>query len=308
MKVSSASQDTHPFIELLILIFYAVLGALFSSFIAIIFFIIAYKSGDFNYLLELNALMNDINFLRITQIFSSAGIFVLGPFLYARVRKYSFDDYFHFNHPVSMQLFVLAFALMLVSAPLLEFVVSLNNKMSFPESLQEIEFWMKAKELEAAELTKKLLFMNSYADLALNLLMIAVLPAIGEELLFRGAMQNIFTKWFYNPHIAIWITAIIFSAIHVQFYGFFPRMLLGALFGYMLVWSRSLWLPIFGHFLNNGFAVLMAFVLQQRGKSIDEIEKTDTFQTSAYAFSAIFTLALLIAFYRQCTKEKSLAR
>ncbi len=308
MKVSSASQDTHPFVELLILIFYAVLGAIFFSFLAIIFFLFFYKSGDFYHLLSLDTLMDDINFLRITQIFSSAGIFIFGPFLFAKVRKYRFDDYFHFNHQVSAQLFILAFLLMLVSAPVLEFIVSLNNKMSFPESLKEIEFWMKAKELEAAELTKKLLVMNSYADLALNLLMIAALPAIGEELLFRGAMQNIFTKWFYNPHIAIWITAIIFSAIHVQFYGFFPRMLLGALFGYLLIWSNNLWLPIFGHFLNNGFAVLMAFVLQQRGKSIDEIEKADTFQTSAYAFSAIFTLALLVALYRQCKKDKSLSK
>src|SRR5690606_9694418 len=130
----------------------------------------------------------------------------------------------------------------------------------------------------------------SYSALAINLLMIAIIPAIGEELLFRGGIQNIFYKWFKNPHIAIWAAAILFSAIHVQFYGFIPRMLLWALFGYLLVWGKSIWYPIIGHFINNGSAVVTAFIYQQQGKSIDELDKGDTFPMAGYIFSAIFTL------------------
>jgi hypothetical protein len=178
--------------------------------------------------------------------------------------------------------------------------------MVLPEFLKGLEQWMREKEQQAAVLTKQLLVMKSFSDYLLNLLMIAIIPAIGEELLFRGALQNIVYKWFYNPHVAIWISAIIFSAIHVQFFGFFPRMFLGALFGYFLWWSGSLWFAIWGHFLNNGLAVTMAFILQLQGKSIDEIEKTDTFQIWGYLLSAIITLVLLLKFYQNFKKNSQI--
>ena len=171
--------------------------------------------------------------------------------------------------------------------------------MVLPESLKGLEIWMRQKEDEAMTLTKQLLIMKGYTDFAINLLMIAIIPAIGEELLFRGGIQQIFGKWFGNPHIAIWLAAIIFSAIHVQFYGFIPRMFLGALFGYLLFWGKSLWYPIIGHFINNGSAVIMAFIYQQNGKSIEEIEKTDNFPAYGYLFSALFTLVLLYNFYQK---------
>ena len=94
--------------------------------------------------------------------------------------------------------------------------------------------------------------MNSISSLLINMVMIGVIPAIGEEFLFRGALQKIFSEWTKNKHLGIWISAILFSAMHLQFYGFIPRMLLGALFGYTLLWTGSLWIPIFGHFVNNG--------------------------------------------------------
>ena len=94
-----------------------------------------------------------------------------------------------------------------------------------------------------------------------NILIIAVIPALGEELLFRGVIQQLFLKWNGKVHLSIWLTAFIFSAVHMQFLGFFPRLILGAVLGYMLVWSGSLWLPIIAHFTNNAFAVVVTYFI-----------------------------------------------
>ncbi|MFA5196683.1 MAG: CPBP family intramembrane glutamic endopeptidase, partial [Bacteroidales bacterium] len=98
----------------------------------------------------------------------------------------------------------------------------------------------------------------------INILMIAVLPAIGEEFFFRGVLQRLLGEWFKNVHVAVIVTAVIFSAFHLQFYGFLPRFLLGMFLGYIFYWSGSLWVPIIVHFINNGLAVVVAW-LSARG-------------------------------------------
>ena len=103
-----------------------------------------------------------------------------------------------------------------------------------------IEKWMKDAEESAAEITKAFLDVKTIPGLVFNVFMIAFLPAVGEELLFRGIIQRIFTDMTKSHHWGIWISAILFSAMHFQFYGFVPRVLLGALFGYLLVWSGSI--------------------------------------------------------------------
>ena len=103
--------------------------------------------------------------------------------------------------------------------------------------------------------------MDGIGDLVVNLIIVALLAAVGEELLFRGSMQNIFLEWTKNKHAAVWITAVLFSALHAQFYGFLPRMLLGVVLGYLYIWSGSLWLSMLFHFLNNGLAVLFSYLI-----------------------------------------------
>jgi membrane protease YdiL (CAAX protease family) len=92
------------------------------------------------------------------------------------------------------------------------------------------------------------------------LLVVALIPAIGEEFLFRGALMRILGAWIKKPHLVVWITAFIFSAFHFQFYGFFPRLLLGAFLGYVYLYSGNIWVPITAHFLNNGLAVVMEYL------------------------------------------------
>lgn len=157
---------------------------------------------------------------------------------------------------------IFAVVALVFSLPLINFMVMLNEFMVLPSALSGVEQWMKEAEEEMRMVTESMLLVQSPTDMLLNLLVVAAVPAIAEELLFRGLLQNLFGKLTNNKHVAIWITAALFSAIHMQFYGFLPRMVLGAAFGYMLVWSGSLWLPIAAHFANNGFAVLVSYLNQ----------------------------------------------
>lgn len=134
-----------------------------------------------------------------------------------------------------------------------------NQGISFPDALAPLEQWMREAEDAAAELQERFLSGTSYLDLIINIVIMAITPAICEELLFRGVLQNQLEKWFKNAHIAVWVAAIIFSAIHFQFYGFLPRMVLGAALGYLLVYGKSLWLPIVAHCVNNSLAVITAW-------------------------------------------------
>ncbi len=193
---------------------------------------------------------------------------------------------------------LLVVILVIAFMPLNGLIIQWNQGLTFPETLAPIERWMRAKENELGELTKYLTTITTPSRLILALLVIAVLPAIGEEVLFRGVLQRRFTEWTgNNPHIGIWLAAAVFSAIHMQFYGFFPRMLLGALFGYLYVWSGNLWVPILAHFVNNGFTVLMVYLRQRQVVSMN-IEDTERVPIMAGLFSLLLCMGLLYYFRR----------
>jgi hypothetical protein len=124
-----------------------------------------------------------------------------------------------------------------------------------------IEQWMKDSEDKAAKLTDVFLNVKSPGTFLINLLMIGIIPAIGEEFMFRGVLQKLFHQWTKNIHFAVIFSAFLFSAMHMQFYGFVPRFLMGVMMGYMFVWSGSLWVPVLIHFTNNSVAVLMAYLV-----------------------------------------------
>ena len=199
--------------------------------------------------------------LKISQLVASITIFILPALLFACLASRDVFSSLSINKKVNSRSIILVVILVIAVLPIVNFTQEINQLMALPDWLSGIEQWMKTQE-ENSEVVVKA-FLSSTGLLALfgNLVVMALIPAIGEELCFRGVMQNIFGKMFQNPHIAIWVTAAIFSAIHMQFYGFLPRMLLGAMLGYLYHWSGSLWLAILAHFLNNGFAVFMAYLI-----------------------------------------------
>lgn len=297
--------ENHPVVSLIYILLLIFTGALSFGLIAIL---IGMASYGLDIIKDLPVILkgNDpskVDFIKLLQTLSSIGTFIVPAYFLMLIEKKR-TSYFNFSVPRPTVSLLLAAIIMLVSAPFLELTILLNLKMQLPDFLSGLETWMKAKELEMENLTKLLLSTTSYGGLLFNLFMIAVIPAIGEELIFRGILQNIFTRWMKNPHVAIWFTAIIFSAIHVQFYGFLPRMLMGALFGYLLYWGNSIWLPIIAHFINNASAVLYAFFLIKQGKSVDEVTDVTTSPWFWYVLSILGTIGIIYYFW-QITKQKN---
>ncbi|MBO3699357.1 CPBP family intramembrane glutamic endopeptidase [Roseivirga sp. E12] len=158
------------------------------------------------------------------------------------------------------------FSFLFVNAYFIEW----NANIEFPEFLSGFEEWARNLEEQLAETTEKFTTFNNFTQFLFGFLVIAILPGIGEELLFRGVLQNSLHKLTKNAHVAIWVSAFIFAAIHLQFYGLVPRMLLGAVFGYLYVWSGNIWYPIISHIANNGIAVIMSYTISD--VNLDETE------------------------------------
>ena len=212
---------------------------------------------------------------------------------------------------------VWAVVLMLVALPAINLLAHINEQMALPAFLEPLEAWMKTQEETAKNLTDQFMHVTTFGGLIINILLMAVLPAISEELTFRGVLMNLFkvkgkrleVKGESVPHLAIWCSAILFSAIHLQFYGFVPRMLMGALFGYMLVWTGSLWTPILMHFTNNAMAVILYFVSLRAGWDIDMMDAIGTNDTLWLGVvSMVITIVGIYAFRRSTTMSNASSR
>lgn len=179
-------------------------------------------------------------------------------------------------------------------------VVEWNMHFQFPEFLQGFGNWARAQEDKLAEMTKLLTGFNTPGEFILGLLVIALLPGIGEELVFRGLIQNELWRGGKNIHVAIWTSAILFSAIHMQFFGFVPRMLLGALFGYLYYWSGNLAVPMIAHFFHNGFTLTMLY-LYNTGIIEVNIDSEESAPVALVALCGVFTFALLYFLRKQYT-------
>ncbi len=287
------SEKRHPFTALILLIALVLAGCF-------VFIVLAQVLGNLvwgvNILDDLSTGRASVDMQKLFLACYSVGAFVIPPIIYARLQSRKPLQYLNIKLPKPLWLFLITILLMLCITPFLEWSVYINQQMKLPAFLASVETWMKYKEIEAEILTKALLVMKSYESLFINLVIIAVIPGIGEELIFRGCIQRIISRATNNYHIGIWGAAIIFSAIHLQFYGFLPRMLLGALFGYLFVYSKSLLVPILAHFYNNGVAVISAFVLQQQGKSLDTLTKPEHQKWYLVILSVIFTGFLIRMF------------
>lgn len=293
-------RTVSPFGKLLISLFVILTGFLVFFLLSLVVARLAFSVG----LSDLPAAMNpdsggNIGLMKFFQITQSLGMFVVPPLVLAWLFGKSTGSYLGLNRSPSPESLFLLFFIMISALPLINLGVEINSQLRLPEWLSGLEQSMKNAEEQAQKLTELFLDVRSPAGFALNLLMIALIPAIGEELLFRGIVQRLFTEWTKNAHWGVWIAAILFSAMHVQFYGFLPRMLLGALFGYVMLWSGNMWMPVFLHFVNNAATVSLYFFLGKETMS-QQVDAVGTTDSPAYwvLLGAFFTAALLYVFYR----------
>lgn len=210
----------------------------------------------------------------------------------------------NFNSTVSpaSSVFLIVFILQLSFAPIISYVGSINENIQMPESLQWLETILKAWEQSAKELTDYLAGTHNFGQLLANIIVIGVIAGVGEELIFRGLVQRKLIRGLKNYHLAIWISAILFSAIHFQFYGFLPRMLLGLLFGYLYVWTGNIWIPIAAHIFNNSLAVILLHLVSV-GKISSEIEKMDTIPFPVVVFATFVGVITTFYFYQKNSEQ-----
>lgn len=256
--------------------------------------IIALIQGSF--VSDLSVLSNRKAML-VLQSINSLSMFVLSAF----VCHFFFYSKFHFKHHIKLfrlQSVFLIFGMVLASFPLVQVTGAWNHALTLPDFLSGIETWIHTSENQAIRIMKVFFAENTFAALLSNIVVMALLPAIGEEWVFRGLIQReVMRKT--NFHIAIWLTAFLFSAIHLQFLGFLPRFLLGALLGYVYVYGKSLAFPILLHFLFNGIQVVAAHAV-----GIDTIENSISENESQWlllvvALIASATLFWFVRFFRE---------
>ena len=302
MNFKAIWADRTPYRKFLILLGLVLLSTFFSL---TVFYMLVKPVFGLDLVANPN-LINDfshpvvLNVWRLMQIIQSIGFFIIPPFLMVYLAYREGNSFLQLNVKPPVISSLLIIILIFSAIPLINWLGYWNERLTLPSSMAVIEEWMKNSEKQLGELSKVLLKADSPSVLMLNIFMIALLPAIGEELLFRGLIQKMFGQWTKNIHVAIIISAVLFSAMHGQFYGFFPRMVLGVLFGYLLIWSGSLWVPIIGHFINNATAVIVNYIIQNYKINIP-IDSIGTRQGDVLILilSVVISLSLIYLLYKQ---------
>lgn len=246
---------------------------------------------------------SELSVLRIAQISSQIFTFVLPPILYAILVKDNPISALGLNK-VKFHWLLLGIAMMYIILPLNSAFAEWNAELKLPESMKALEELMKSMQDAAAEATEKMLNVNNISGLIINIIMIAGLAALGEELLFRSLLQTSLIKICKNAHIGIIIASAVFSFIHFEFYGFLPRLVLGLLLGYMFYFSGSVWVPMLMHFLNNGTIVVLYF-LNNKGITNIDLETFGKTSTPILIASIIAMIALFYLSIRCSKKEHS---
>lgn len=246
-----------------------------------------------------------LGFLRTFQIINQIGIFIFPPIAFAWLISERPMNFLGISKPRANQM-ILAIMAVLSIAPVINVLVQWNEGLTLPHMFRGIENWMRNTEENAARLTENFLNSGSPADLALNLLMIGILPALGEELLFRPALIGVLKKMFRNVHWPVIISAIVFSAFHLQFFGFFPRLVLGLLMGYLYVWSGSLWVPALAHFVNNSVVVVVSWLFQNQyiEKNLTDLEGVGSWLY--VAISVVLTALVMTGVYISGKRRRDL--
>jgi membrane protease YdiL (CAAX protease family) len=233
-----------------------------------------------------------VAYMQLVQLLASALVFLLPALATAWLCSEQPAAFLRLTRPLDLRRLAWTVAATLLISPTVSLVAHFNARMQLPQFLAPLERMMHEMETAAAALVAQMLHQPTPWSLAVNLVVMAVAAALCEEFLFRGVILNLLRRAIRNPHLAIWIVAAIFSAVHLQFYGFVPRMLLGAFLGYLLYWTESIWLPVAAHFLNNAVAVV--------GLSSESLKDnaffTDDMNTSDLQWFTLVALVTLIAF------------
>lgn len=245
-----------------------------------------------------------VAFLYLFQFVSALGTFILAPLLFVYLTENNTGRFFKTRMSPNIVILLLAGISMYTILPFINFLSDINAHMVLPQSLSGVMQWMKEKQAQATEITNAFLSVKSMGGLGLNLFIVALMPAIGEELVFRGVIQQHLEKWTRNGHLAVWVTAVIFSAAHFEFFGFLPRFILGLMLGYLFLYTRNLWISVFAHFVNNASSIII-FYLHYNGNIAVKMKNFGAMPgLFAISFSLILTVWIFYFIWKNPWSQK----
>lgn len=225
------------------------------------------------------------NFIRTSTLINHLTTFILPAIFFAWFfYRRHWLAFLRLNRTIKLINVILGILFIASSFPLAQWLFQVNKAIPLPD-------WATTMENSAGGLITGLLRMDTPGELLFNLLIIALIPAIGEELLFRGVIQQKLAYFTRRPELAVWLAAILFSAFHLQFMGFLPRLLLGAVLGYLLFWTGNMWIPILAHFMNNAVQILVAYFLPDQLSNMN-VENPQPIPFTIAVISTIFVLAI----------------
>lgn len=286
-------------IQLIVLALFMLGGMLVFSSLGTLIVMLLYHTPN---MLEAS---DPVTAIRITQALTTIGAFLVPALLFAYCQNRQWFDYNAATRRPNQTMVNMVLILSVTLLPVVG-VLSAFNQSIMPQEGSVAEF-MRDMEEAANHILELVTSQRSSWDLISNILVFAVLAGICEEFFFQGSLQPLLMNWTKNPHVGILLTALIFSALHFQFYGFIPRFLLGVYLGYLFYWSRSLWLPILAHVLHNALSIMVDYTLQGRGIDTDNMQYTDVHGSLPTAAACALISAMAIVYiwriYRDETED-----
>ena len=303
MSLQNNFHDTSPFGKIALLVVLMMAGVMLAMLILLgvnlAFFQV--PLDVINHISE-NSSALAINSAKILQITSQIGMFVIPAFAFGYLTSNSATNQLRLNRRAEPHTVVFAILITILAIPFINLLAQWNMDWHLPEALHNLEEWMRQTQLANDKMIGVLVNMETNKDIMINVLMMAILPALGEELIFRGVLQPQIIKMVKNPHVGIILTAILFSAIHLQFLGFFSRAILGILFGYLFFYSKNIRYPILAHFLNNFLALMLVYFF---GAGLEESSFENPYDTTTVLISVGTFIGALALFF--LTKEQFIA-
>ena len=300
-------SDTKPGLQFLFTFFIILAGFLLFQFISIITGLLIFRIpvSDAVTILENLESEDTIPFMKYIQALTSLGMFAVSAYISAWFFSKDPFDYLGLRKKSALSVIFLVVLLTLLTLPMNNYFTYLNNKLNLPDSMNWLQTYFEDKELQMERIMIKMLEGGGIIALLVNLIVIAVIPSLGEELLFRGVLQKIFIHWTRSVHIGILITSFIFASFHFQFLSLLPRFVLGIILGYLFIYTANLWIPIIMHFVNNALGVVYYhfYYIDKADKTLEKIGTPGN--ELIYAFLSIIIVLIIMFVIRRISREKA---
>ena len=267
------------------------LAVLFGS-----FFILLLLSSIISTVISASSFGSERDHMLISSVLQCVLAFCLPAFILSRFSSNSPLNWLDLTRAPKLRAIIGVLIVYIVSMPVMEWLIDWNANLHFPESMASVENLLRDWEDSSEAATKILLDAHGWVAVTVGVLVIGVLTGFSEELFFRGGLQGIFSRSSMGRGAAVWMAAIIFSTMHFQFFGFVPRLLMGVFFGYLLVWTGSLWVPMFAHILNNSAVVIASALSGGATSSLFDSSNPELYfgNSLSVAGSVLFTALFFI--------------